>query len=178
MKNKQWISLIEMLLAPALLVVLGLILIVHPTSAAVLVEKILAWALILLGTYLALKNLLQPLGRRVGQIVLAAASLVLGLYVLANPTVISRSISTVLGIFIFIQAIDLRDHGKNMTAGSLVACILGLILVFVPMTLSKVLFVIVGLVCLALGIIEAADRLGRCKHLPKGDDDIIDVDKL
>lgn len=178
MKKKQWLSLLEMLLGPSLLIVLGLILVISPDSATVLVEKIIAWALILLGTSLALKNLLQPLTRRVGQIVLAAVVLVLGLYVIANPTVISRSISTALGLFICFQAIDLRDHGKNMSMGSFVVCILGLILVFVPMTLSKVLFVIVGIVCLALGVIEIVDRLMRCGRLPRGDGDVIDVDKL
>lgn len=178
MKKKQWLSLLELLISPILLIVLGLILMIFPDSATVLVEKVIAWALILLGTSLALKNLLRPLSRSVVQILIAAVALVLGLYVIANPTVISRSISTALGLFIFFQALDLRDHGKNMSMGSFVACILGLILVFVPMTLSKVLFVIVGIVCLALGVIEIVDRLSRCGRLPRGEDDVIDVDKL
>ena len=177
MKNK-WFELLNLILAPVLLMVLGIILIVNPDSASALVAKVLAWALILVGTGLGLRNLLDGTGRSVGQIVAAAICLVLGLWLLANPLVLAKSIGRVLGLVVFLQAIDLRDRGRHMTPGSLVTAILGLILVLVPMTTSRILFIVLGIVLLVIGVTELVGRLRGRKLLDGGKDpNIIDVDK-
>lgn len=179
MKNQKWLSLVQMLLAPGLLVVLGLILIVAPDSASALVQKVVAWALILFGTGMGLKNLLHTDSRSVGEIVAAAVSLVIGLWLVSkDPLFLAAGIGRLIGIVILLQSIDLRDHGTHMHIGSLITAVIGFVLIVVPMTLSKVVFIGLGIVCFAVGIIEIADRLHRSARLPKGDDDVIDVEKL
>ena len=179
MKNNKLFDLISMLLGPVLLMVLGIILIVDPDSASALVAKVIAWALILTGTGLALKNLVSE--RRKGQIVAAAISLVVGLWMLANPLILARSLGRILGLVIFLQAADFREwkNGIKVSGVSLVTAILGLILVLVPMTASRILFVIIGIVCLVIGVTEIVNRLHIRKKLDRDDGpDIIDVEKV
>lgn len=179
MKQQKWFDYVKIFLSPVLLVVLGIILIVNPDSAAALVAKVLAWALVLVGTGLGLKNLLGSEDRRIGQIVAAAICLIVGLWMLSNPLVLAKSIGRVLGLFIFLQAADFRDRGRGISLVSLAAAILGLILFLVPMTTSRILFTVVGIVVLVIGVTELVSRLRARKLLDGGDDpDIIDVDKV
>ena len=179
MKQQKWFKYLKLCLAPALLIALGVILIVNPDSASALVAKVIAWALILTGTGLGLRNLLDENDRRVGQIITAAVCLLLGLWLLGNPLILAKSIGRVLGLVVFLQAMDFRDLGKKPSFGSIVTAILGLILVLVPMTTSRILFVVLGIVLLVVGVTQLVSRLSGRKRIKASEDpDIIDVDKV
>lgn len=180
MKSNKWFDLAALILGPAVLIVLGIILIVDPDSASELVAKIIAWVLVLAGTGLGLRNLLGS-SRHTGQIVGACVSLAAGLWLLSHPLALAASLGRVLGVVILIQSLDFQAlrAGKKPGALSLATAGAGVLLILIPLTASRLVFVILGLVCLALGVTELVNRL-RSRQLPDGsaDSDIIDGEKL
>lgn len=180
MKSSKWFDLAALILGPALLIVLGLILIVDPDSASVLVAKIIAWVLVLTGTGLGLRNLLGD-SRHTGQIIGGCISLVLGLWLLSHPLALAVGLGRVLGLVILLQAVDFQAlrAGKKPGLLSLTTALAGLLLILIPLTASRLVFIVLGLVCLALGVTELVNRL-RSRKLPDGGDDpnVIDGEKL
>lgn len=183
MKQQKWFEYVKLLLFPVLLIVLGLVLIVNPDSAAALVAKVFAWALILAGTILGLLNLLGSGRRSSGQIVIAAVCLLVGLWLLANPLVLAKGIGRFLGVVLIVQGtgdiLEARRMGYGLPIVSVVIAAAGLILVLVPMTTSRILFIVIGIVSVICGVTGLVNRLRMQKLLDGGDDpSIIDVDKL
>ena len=177
MKNKNWFDILQPLVMPALLVVLGIVLIVNPDSAAALVGKVIAWALILCGTVAGIGALSGDISRRIRRLIPAAVALVLGLWLLANPLFIAKSLGRILGILLTVDGASgvtaaLRGE-RRFSVVSAITLAAGIVLILVPMTTSRILIVICGIVVLCIGAAELADRLLRRK-LPPKKPDIID----
>lgn len=177
MKDRNWFAFLRPLLIPALLIVLGIVLIVNPDSAAALVGKVIAWALILGGTVMGITALSGEISRRLGRLIPAAVILILGIWLMSEPLFIAESLGWILGILLAVQggadvfaALRGRQRFSVISAITLVA---GVVLVLVPMTTSRILIVICGIVVLCIGAAELADRLLR-KKLPPQKPDIID----
>lgn len=179
MKNRNWSELLRLLALPVLQIVLGVVLIVNPDSAAALVGKIIAWILVLTGTGMGIAALYGELSRRLGRLIPAAIALVLGIWLMANPLFLAESLGRILGILLAVQggvniagAIFGRQRFSVISAITLLA---GVVLILVPMTTSRIVIVICGIAVLCIGAAELAERLLR-KRLPqKGEKpDIID----
>lgn len=172
MKNRNWLAFLQPLVMPAVLVVLGIVLIVNPDSAAALIGKIIAWALILAGTGMGIAAFSGNMSRRVGRLIPAVVCLVLGLWLVANPLFIAESLGRILGILLILQGgSDLLEALGGKRSFSLISFITlasGIILVLVPMTTSRIVITICGIVVLCIGAAELADRLLR-RQPPKKD---------
>lgn len=181
-------QLVNLLGMPVLTVVLGLILLFSPDTASALVGKILAWLCILAGVALGAGALSRHSAGQRTQILLAVVCLLVGLWMLMNPLVLAKFLGRILGVFILIRGIRSIPQGyakpeKFLRApGVGIACVttlLGLVLILIPMTTSRLLFTIVGIVMIGVGVAQGFDRLRAKKMLDEGDDpNIIDVEKL
>ena len=100
MKNRNWLDIVRPLLMPVTLVILGVILIVKPDSAAALVGKIVAWILILGGTGMGLAALSGDIARRLRRLVPAAAALIAGIWLMSDPLIIAKGLGRFLGILL------------------------------------------------------------------------------
>lgn len=167
MKNRNWMEWIE----PVILAVLGIILIVNPDSAAALVAKIIAWVLILVGTVMGFAALQGDVSRRVRRLIPAAVALVAGILLMANPLFLAESLGRFLGILLAIQGVtDLLGAARGVRPFSVISAITlaaAIFLIMVPMTTSRILITICGIVVLCIGVAELSDKLLRKKLPPK-----------
>lgn len=170
MKNRNWLEFVKPLLMPVTLVVLGVILIVNPDSAAALVGKIIAWILILSGTGMGIAALSGDISRRLRRLIPAAIALLLGIWLMTNPLFIAKSLGRFLGLLLALQAGgeigDALRSKRRISVLSMVTLVAGAVLVLVPMATSRIVIVICGIVVLCIGAAELAERLLR-RNLPK-----------
>lgn len=176
MKRNHWIDILSPLLLPVLLMLLGIILIVNPDSAAALIGRLIAFALIVAGTVMGVAALSGDTLLRVRRLIPAAILLALGLWLLANPLFIARSLGRILGILLILEGGgtlggELR-LGHPLPVVAAITLVAGIVLVLVPMTTSRLLIIGCGIAVLCLGAAELAQRLLR-RRLPRNRD-IID----
>lgn len=177
MKNEKLRSFLDLLMTPALMMVLGLVLLVNPDSASVLIAKVLGWALILVGIGFGIAAIAADRGR-IGKGIAAVAFAVLGGWLAANPLVLAAWIGRIVGALLVIDGLqDMMQAKKRGTRAllPLIVAAVGVILVALPMTTSRVVFSLAGLVVLVVGFAMLVDRLKGRRRLNRGDSDIIDA---
>lgn len=186
MKDKVFYWL-KRLGAPVVTTGLGIILVLRPDTASALIAQILGWVLAAVGGGCVAAALLGHPLNKVSRLLWGGVLTMAGLWMLSNPLVLAKFIGRVLGIALLIQGgrdISLRYTGgrPELTTGFILAAItalVGLILLMLPLTTSRVLFMLIGLVLTFLGIGEIYDRLKGRPGIDHGDDpNIIDVEKL
>lgn len=178
MKKESIRPLADLLLTPALLIVLGLILLLNPDSASVLIARVLGWGLITVGVGFGLSAIVSPSGR-VGKGIAAVAFAVVGGWLAGNPLALAAWIGRFIGVLLVIDGLgdimQARKYGKRFVLPLIVAAV-GVVLVALPMTTSRLVFSLAGLVVLIVGIAMLLDRLKNRRRLEgPGDPDIIDA---
>lgn len=173
MKKENWIQIVKTLLMPALLMVLGVVLIVNPDSAAALIGKIIAWALLLAGTGMGIGALYGDPGRRIWRLIPAVLAILAGIWLMANPLFIAESLGRILGILLIAEGVSglggaLRGE-RLFPVMPVITLLAGIGLVLVPMTTSRIVFVICGIVVLCIGAAEMVNRLVQKKPEKKGE---------
>lgn len=146
MKKKDVQSMVRLMLTPVLMVILGIVLVVRPDSASALVGKVLGWVLL----------------------VVAAA---LGLWLVRNPLRLAAALGRVAGLLILVRAVQDIINAARWKCGmkyALLSAIIGGLLILLPMTTSRAVWVIVGLLVIAVGVLMAIDRLKPGKLLGDG----------
>lgn len=177
MRKNEILSLIRRFASPVALALLGLILLLFPDSASVLAAKILGWGVFLVGVGFVIAAITSP-GGTVGKVLAALACLAVGTWLLRNPLVLARGVGRFVGILLLIRG--LQDFFQSARKGrllSLAVAVLGVVLIVLPMTTSRLVFSGCGLVVLLLGIAGFVDRL-RGRNLPDGGDDPNIIDAL
>lgn len=188
MNKKSIMSLLNLFAAPALLILLGLILIVNPDSASALITKVLGWVLILGGAISLYAAMTGNSGRRTAKAVPAVVCLLVGIYFVTNPLVLAKWLGRILGIVLAVQgAGEIASNRKERQGAdvlcpsmilSIVTTVVGIILILLPMATSRLLFMICGIVLLVIGVAELLDRLKNKKRLEDGEKPhIIDADE-
>lgn len=177
MKRNDFFALLQLCAMPVILMVLGLILLLNPDSAAVLVSTVIAWILLCSGVGYGLYGILGGSYRRVTRLLTGVFCLALGGMLLGNPLFLARNIGRVLGIVLAVEGIEnLRNHSvsKAMAILTLVGAV---VLVLAPMTASRLVFSLCGLILLVIGAAQLAERLRRRRlNGGSGDDpNIIDA---
>lgn len=172
MKKYKLSELLNRFGMPVTLMVLGLILLVNPDSAAVVIAKILGWVLTAAGVGYGVAAVLTPY-RRVSRLFWAAVSAILGGTLLAAPLLLAKNIGRFLGILLAIEGGDWLRKGSKITGVCLLAAAVGLI--FAPMTLSRVVFSLCGVVVLVIGGLLFYARLKEQRYLNSGESNIIDA---
>ena len=178
MKKFDISSLIQLFLAPIMMIGLGLLLLLNPDSASVLIAKLLGWLLIAVGGGFAIAALVSPHGRT-GKVIDAAVFFAAGMFLTRNPLALAAWVGRLVGILLLIDGLQdmfqAHRRGERFLMSQIVTLI-GAGLVLIPMTTSRVVFSLCGLIVLLVGIAMLIDRI-RHRRLPGGDHDpnIIDV---
>ena len=177
MKNNPFSDMVYRLASPVAVTLLGLLLTVNPDSASVLIARILGWMLTLVAIGFGVAALLdREHALRKG--IIAVAFACVGGILSANPLLLAAWIGRVIGALIAIRGIrDLMisgSYGYSKTL-ALITTAVGALLVVLPMTTSRLVFSLCGLVVLFIGIGMLVDRIRNRKYLDKGDDNIIDA---
>lgn len=178
MKKHDILSLVYQLASPVALMVLGLVLIVSPDTASVLVAKLLGWGMFAVGLGFGVAAVVSREGT-VGKVLGAAICIGIGGFLLRNPLVLAAGIGRLLGILLILRGgrdvvlSRRRGHGRVL---AVVVTLVGVVLTVLPLTTSRLVFSLCGVVVLLIGAAMLLDRLRDRRYLDGGSDpNIIDA---
>lgn len=178
MKRKTIMNTVSVAAVPVLLILLSLILIFNPDAASALVGKLLGWVLVAVGAVLAFRAGTAEFDK-LRKAIPAALVLLLGIWLLKNPLRLAAGIGRIAGVLLIVRGIQALSDGIDWKFGmptEIVMIAAGLVLLSVPMTTSRVVMVLIGIVILALAVWELLARLGIYKPLREPDESkIIDA---
>ncbi len=187
MNQHKWYHMLRGTLYPLLMAVLGLVLLIDPDVASAMLGRLTGWILILAAISAAAYGLLSsPV--RIAPTVLGVLVLIPGIYLLADPMVLAKNIGKIGGILLILQGINgllqlqgLRDFNLSVGRSWIIpicTLILGVVLIFFPLSASRLVFRIMGLIFLLLGILNLISRLLANNNRPLDQrPDIIDADE-
>ena len=167
MKKQDLFSWMSLLATPVALMALGLILLLRPDSVSALLATVLGWAMLLIREGTASK------------VVGALVCFALGGWMLNHPLALASGIGRLVGIVLLIRGGQdlLASHYGQSKLLSLITALVGLILILLPMTTSRLVFALCGALVLAVGIGMLLERL-RWSRLNGGEDDPNIIDAL
>ena len=148
----------------------GLILLLVPDSASVMIAYLVSGIFTLAGIAMGIAALLD---RRLSKGIWALICLSIGSTLIGNPLLLARHLGRFLGVLLAIEGGSCLRRGNR--AFGTVILIAAVLLVLSPMTLSRLVFSLCGLVVLLIGIGMLVDRLKQRKRLSGGDRNIIDA---
>lgn len=170
MKKENLLQLLNRFGTSVTMLLLGLILLLVPDSAAVIIAYLMGGLLTLAGIVLGIAALLD---RRFSKGFWALACLSVGGTLVGNPLLLARNLGRFLGILLAMEGGDCLRKG-NRVFGTVIL-IAAVVLVLSPMTLSRLVFRLCGVAVLVTGAGMLANRLRDGKYLDEGDDNIIDA---
>lgn len=178
MKNQNYRQLFQLFFTPVLVIFFGLILIVRPDSVSGLVGNILGYALVAAGIFCGISAVMDK-NQLARKVVSSLVLVLVGGWILNNPLRLAAWIGRLIGILIAARGIQDIQAAKAMGQNlgfSLVTAAVGVLLVVIPMTASRLVMLICGIVVLLLGITMLLDRLKRRRYLDDSNDkNIIDA---
>lgn len=177
MKNNSFLNLLYQLASPLAVTLLGLLLLINPDSASVLIARILGWGLTIVGIGFGISAILDR-DHAVRKGITAVIFACVGGTLSSNPLLLAAWIGRLIGVLIAVRGIrDLLLHSSYGYSRilALITTAVGALLVVLPMTTSRLVFSVCGLVVLVIGISMLLDRLKNRKKLPKGENNIIDA---
>lgn len=177
MKNTDIFLLLRLFAMPVVLILLGVILLLWPDTAAVLAATVIAWLLMAAGTGFGAAALFGASPRRLTRILACAACLLVGLALLGNPLILARNIGRFLGLLLLVEGLQNLLKASVSRAMGILTLLAGALLLAAPMTASRLVFSLCGIVLLVIGIAQLIERLRR-RRLNKGNDDPNIIDAL
>lgn len=143
------------LVGAAVLILVGLILLVNPDFGSATISRILGWILVTLGGMgIVLCVYSWPLCG-FAETAVSLASLILGIYLLFHPLALASILGMGLGACLLIHgigriatALRLRRQGGIWTPSltlALVTAVIGGVLLFSPLTTSRILMILCGI---------------------------------
>jgi uncharacterized membrane protein HdeD (DUF308 family) len=178
MKKQDILSLIQLLLVPALLILLGLILVVNPDTASALISRLLGYALTLGAVGFGLAAVFSHSGK-VRKGICAVVLAMVGGWLMMHPLWLTAWVSRFLGILIMVNSgMDLvyALKCKRNVIFHAAATAIGALLVLMPMSASRLVFTLCGIAVLVIGGVMLLDRIRGRRWLQEGDDpNIIDA---
>lgn len=176
MKKKEILTLLYRLASPIGIIVLGAILLLSPDTAAALISRLVGWCVFLAGIAAGVSGIVSKRGTT-GKILAAILCLGIGGSLIRNPLMLAANIGRFLGILLLIRGG--RDFFQSAHQGgkvlSLVTVVLGAVLVLLPLTTSRLVFSLCGLVILIVGIATLINKLRDRRYLGDGGSNIIDA---
>lgn len=188
MKKHEMIALVRLLAAPVLTAVLGLVILVSPDAVSALAGKVLALLLCLAGVgfgYLAIR---EGGTERPGRILRAVLCFGSGLWLVANPMLLTQGVARFAGIALILRGagelIPQFRSGQGMpplnrkTVISVMTVLVGLVLLVLPGEVSRLVLSLCGIVLIGIGCAEGYDRLKGRRALTDGEEkpaDIVDA---
>lgn len=164
--------------APVSLLLLGLILTFSPDSATTLLVQILGWLLIAGAAAFAVSAVALP-GGTVSKVIGAVICGVSGLWMVSNPLSLAAWLGRIIGFLLLIQGVQNIIYQKtlrNTIFLPVLTAVVGAVLVVLPMTTSRLVFTIAGIVVLIIGALMLVDRIRHPAGLQEPEDpNIIDA---
>lgn len=143
------------------LIVFGLVLVCFPDFGSRTVAAVIAWGLMIAGTAGLVIGVLSWPAFGFGTLGGSGISLLVGLYIMRNPLSLASILGVLLGALLTVQglgaladALRLRRNGAIWGFSLVWACvtlIMGLILIFSPLTTSRIVMSITGLIMMVCG---------------------------
>lgn len=143
------------------LIAFGLVLVFFPDFGSRTVATIAAWLLMIAGTAGLLIGVLSWPMFGFGTLAGSGISLIVGFYILRNPLSLASLLGILLGALLTVQGLGalgdvlrLRRNGEFWVLGMVWAgftLVMGLILIFSPMTTSRIVMTLVGLAMIVCG---------------------------
>lgn len=188
MKRKIVIpTLLNLAGIPIILMVVGLILIVSPDTASALIARVLGWVLIAYGVFFGISAFMSLRSKRMAMMLYGIICLFLGTWLVRNPLVLAQGIGKFLGVLLGLRgvngifdALNVRKRGGSYIVGLVLGALTlaaGLWMMLSPMSPSRFLMTVVGIVFIAVGAANLFHVRGDVKALISGEDsNIVDAD--
>ena len=184
-KDSRKTALLKSLAGSALLVALGILLLLRPDFATNTVASALGWILIGGGAILIAVAILNRDVMGLPELIVGIVAAAVGIFIVVRPDFLASLFGTLIGIYLgfqsavtLISAISLKKSGKlylpTLVLG-LVLMVLALVLIFVPMSLSRFLVRTVGVLMIASGLTNLVLRSKFFMDLSNDDPKIVDV---
>lgn len=178
MSKNELFSKLQLLLAPGLVILLGLILVFDPDSASVLIAKLLGWVLVAAGICTGVGAILSRKDQ-VGKGIAAVALVLLGGWLGRNPLFLAAWVGRIIGLMLVLNGVQdiltLKAQGSRFVM-PLIVTVIGAVLILMPMTTSRLVFTLCGIVVLCIGAAMLLDRLKTRRQLQEPEDpNIIDA---
>lgn len=176
MKKQQISALIARFATPVALIVLGLVLLLCPDTASVLIAKVAGWCLMIAGVIVAVAMVVDS-AWSISRIVTILILVFLGRWLMVHPLAWAAWGGRIVGVLLLLRGI--RDFTQSsLSQGrvlSVVTAVLGVVLIVLPMTASRLVFSLCGLVILVVGCGMFAERIWERRYLEGDDPNIIDA---
>ena len=172
-----------------LLVALGCLLIFRPDFGSAAVATVLGWVSIVIGGIMIFVCLLSWPVLGFPQLLTGIAAVAFGVYILLNPLMLASIFGIAVGIYLAFQGFisisesrKLRKFGHSFLASLLMGLVmlaLGLVLIFAPLTSSRLVMMLIGISMVLCGGVRLLLRSVAARKLsqPKDDPNIIDADE-
>ena len=177
MKKRDILSLVYQLASPVALILLGLILIIHPDTASALIARLLGWGMLLAGIGIGIAAIVSKRGQ-VGKGVAAVGCVTISGFLMRNPLILAAGIGRLLGILLILRGgrdVMLSSRSGHGRILAILTTVVGVVLTVLPLTTSRLVFSLCGVVVLGIGIAMLIDRLKGRRYLEDGDPNIIDA---
>lgn len=161
-KDPRKNALLKSLISSALLAALGVLLLLKPDFATNTLASVLGWILIGVGGILIAVTLLNWEVMGLPELIAGIVAASLGIFIVIRPDFLASAFGVLIGIFLgFLSLSNLLSAVKQKNAGKIfvptlvlgfVLLALALVLIFVPMSLSRFLVRSVGVVMILGGL--------------------------
>lgn len=176
MKNETLIARIQLLFTPVLIIVLGIVLFFRPDTFSALVAKTIGSLLVISGIFFGASAVFSKTNL-LSKVVSCLACVIIGGWLLKNPLRLAAVFGQISGILIALRGVkDIRTasvagHG---TLFAVITIVVGILLLITPLSASRLVLGLCGVVVTLFGIFMLIDRLKYRDYL-NGSGDIIDV---
>ena len=176
MKKQQFSALIARFATPVALIVLGMVLLFCPDAASALISKVAGWCLVVAGIIVAVAMVVDG-SWSVSRVVTAFVLAFLGRWLMTHPLAWAAWGGRIVGALLLLRGI--RDFTQSsFTQGKILSAataVLGVVLIVLPMTASRMVFSLCGFVILAVGGGMLAERIWERRNWEDDDPNIIDA---
>lgn len=176
MKKHQISEIVARFATPVALVALGLVLLFCPDMASALISKVAGWGLMLAGIVVAVAIVVDS-NWAVSRILTALACMLLGRWLMTHPLAWAAWGGRIVGVLLLLRGI--RDFTQSVLPQgrvlSVVTALLGVMLILLPMTASRLVFSLCGIVILAVGAGMFVERIWERRNGEGDDPNIIDA---
>lgn len=146
----------------AVLVLAGVLLLVNPDFGSAAVASVIGWGMIIVAAICLVAGILTWPALGFTTMGGSCIGLLLGVYILKNPLALASLLGVVLGIFLAAQglgalgdALRLWKGGRSWVVAMVLAAatlVLGVTLIFSPLTTSRFVMIIAGVVMVVCGV--------------------------
>ena len=163
----------------------GLILLLNPDAGSAAISLVLGWSLVIAGALGLVGCIFSWPNCGLAETAVSTLILIMGIYLLRNPLALASILGIGLGICLAIQGIGgtadaircrhLAPDWIPRLAVALLTLGFGILLIFVPLTTSRILMVVCGIGMILAGVFRLY-LLFRIRRRSRGSSRIIDAD--